>query len=164
MGPLKIEDIFFSNVCSAIRRKILLKNPSDEQLIMSEDQQWAKDMLIAGYSIAYQPKAIVKHSHNYNLLTVFRRFFDSGVSFRQMKEKGDFTPGLTKEGLYHIKLEIKYLIEKGYTLKIPYAFVYNAMKYLGVRIGMENKKLPTWLNKKMSHHKYFWETKSDQPK
>ena len=80
-----------------------------------------------------------------------------------MKEKGDFTPGITKEGLYHIKLEIEYLIENGNAAQIPYALIYNAMKYLGLRIGMENKKLPIWLNKKMSHHKYFWDPKLDQP-
>ena len=38
-----ISSIFFSNVCSAISRQVWEKIPFDESLIMSEDQQWAKE-------------------------------------------------------------------------------------------------------------------------
>ncbi len=161
LGPIKLEDIFFSNVCSAVRRDILLKYPFDEELIISEDQQWAKDVLLAGYSIAYQPKAMVVHSHNYNLKTVFRRFFDSGVSFEQMKKKGDFHPGFKKNGLNQLREEMRYMIKNGHGVMLPYEFLYNAMKYLGLEIGMKSSKLPTWLNKSMSQHRYFWKTRTD---
>lgn len=158
LGPVNLDDIFFSNVCSAIRKEILLKYPFDEQLIISEDQQWAKDALLAGYSIAYQPKAMVVHSHNYNLKTVFRRFFDSGVSFEQMKKKGNFHPGFKKNGFSQVKEEMMYMIKNGYGPMLPYSLLYNAMKFLGLEIGMKSSKLPTWLNKSMSQHRYFWST------
>lgn len=158
LGPVNLDDIFFSNVCSAIRKETLLKYPFDEQLIISEDQQWAKDALLAGYSIAYQPKAMVVHSHNYDLKTVFRRFFDSGVSFEQMKKKGDFNPGFTKDGFSQVREEMRYMIKNGYGSMLPYSLLYNAMKFLGLEIGMKSSKLPTWLNKSMSQHRYFWST------
>ena len=37
-----LKDIFFSNVSSALRKDILEKYPFNEQIIMSEDQEWAK--------------------------------------------------------------------------------------------------------------------------
>ena len=162
LGPIKLDDIFFSNVCSAIRKKTLQQYPFDEKLIMSEDQQWAKDVLLAGYSVAYQPKAIVRHSHNYTLLSVFRRFFDSGVSFEQMKQKGDFQPVFTKNGLKELKSEIHYMKKNGFAVFIPYALLYNSMKYLGVRFGMKSSRMPKWLNKSMSHHQYFWESRTEK--
>ncbi len=157
LGPLKLEDIFFSDVCSAIRKKILLQYPFDEELIISEDQQWAKDVLLEGYSLAYQPEAIVVHSHNYDLKTVFRRFFDSGVSFEQMKKKGDFQPTFTKNGVNELKTQVHYMRKNGFTALIPYALIYNCVKFLGLRFGMKSSKIPRRINKKMSQHQAFWE-------
>jgi rhamnosyltransferase len=156
LGPVKLDDIFFSNVCSAIRKKTLMAFPFDEQLIMSEDQEWAKEVLLAGHSIAYQPEAVIQHSHNYSLRSVFRRFFDSGVSFAQMKQKGNFQPKFTKDGLSTFKEEVQYMLSNGHGLILPYVVIYDTMKYIGMELGMKNKKLPLWLNKHLSQHRYFW--------
>jgi rhamnosyltransferase len=64
---LGIKDIFFSNVCSAIRRDVWKEIPFDETIIMSEDQLWARQALLAGERILYEPNAAVLHSHNYGL-------------------------------------------------------------------------------------------------
>ncbi|MBF0531092.1 MAG: glycosyltransferase family 2 protein, partial [Deltaproteobacteria bacterium] len=68
-----IRNIFFSNVCSAIRRQVWARVPFDESLIMSEDQQWAKEVLTTGFLIIYEPGATVWHSHNYRLKQVLQR-------------------------------------------------------------------------------------------
>lgn len=81
---LTLEDVFFSNVSSAIRRSILLRFPFDEMLIMSEDQQFSRDVLNAGYAVAYAPDSVVIHSHTYTLRDVFRRYFDSVYSLTQI--------------------------------------------------------------------------------
>ena len=47
---------------------------------MSEDQEWSRRVLLAGFSIVYEPRAVVHHSHAYSIAGAFRRFFDSGVS------------------------------------------------------------------------------------
>ena len=41
---LSFQTVFFSNVSAAIRRGLLLRFPFDENLIMSEDQQLARDL------------------------------------------------------------------------------------------------------------------------
>ena len=54
--------------------------PFDEDLIMSEDQQFSRDVIAAGHAVVYQPQSVVVHSHNYSLATCFRRYFDSVYS------------------------------------------------------------------------------------
>ncbi|NCC53355.1 MAG: glycosyltransferase, partial [Spartobacteria bacterium] len=76
--------IFFSNVSAAIRRATLLAHPFDEDIIMSEDQQFARDVMNAGYAVVYTPHSRVLHSHNYTLNICFRRYFDSVYSLTQI--------------------------------------------------------------------------------
>jgi len=56
-GKLDMRTIFFSNANSAIRKEIWEKYPFDDSLIMSEDQEWARKVLLAGYEIIYDPGA-----------------------------------------------------------------------------------------------------------
>ncbi len=53
----------FSNTNSAIRMSAWRALPFDEQAEFAEDQIWAHEMLSQGHSIAYEPGAIVYHSH-----------------------------------------------------------------------------------------------------
>lgn len=152
-----IKDVFFSNVSSAMRRDLLMRFKFNENLIMSEDQQWAKDVLENGYSIFYNPKSVVYHSHNYTLTTVFKRFFDSGVS---LKELGLISPGNYKDGLNYLSYEMRYcLSEMGavkFLLNLPYLAMYEFMRISGFMFGQNYKKLPRCLIKKFSFHKYHW--------
>ena len=72
----------FLNVCSAIRREVSWERvPFNEDLIMSEDQQWLKEVLRQGYAIVYEPAVTVLHSQNYLVRKVFQRNFDSWLFF-----------------------------------------------------------------------------------
>ena len=73
-----------------------------------------------------------------------------------MKNKGDFSSKLTDDGFQYLKSEIRYLLDNKMILAIPYALIYNSMKYFGIQIGKRSSKLPKSLNKKMSQHQYFW--------
>ena len=73
-----------SNVSAAARRDILLRFPFDEDLIMSEDQQFARDVMKAGYTVVYQPASVVLHSHRYSFVQAFQRYFDSVYSLIQI--------------------------------------------------------------------------------
>lgn len=80
---LSMQTTMFSNVASAIRRDVFDASAFVEGMIMSEDQEWAVRMLLAGYTLRYAADAVVRHSHPYSLSQAFRRFFDSGVSAEQ---------------------------------------------------------------------------------
>ena len=77
---LSFEATLFSNVNSAVPRAVLEQYPLATDVIMSEDQEWSRRVLLAGLEIVYEPRAAVRHSHAYTVASAFRRFFDSGVS------------------------------------------------------------------------------------
>ena len=64
---LSMETTLFSNVNAAMPRAIWERFPFVEDIIMSEDQEWSRRVLLEGFSIAYEPTAAVRHSHNYTL-------------------------------------------------------------------------------------------------
>ena len=52
----------FDNVCSCIRRSVWAARPF-APTPMAEDLEWARDVLLAGHTLAYVPAAVVVHSH-----------------------------------------------------------------------------------------------------
>jgi rhamnosyltransferase len=74
VGPLATEDFdrlspvqrhavcAFDNVCSCVRTEVWREHPFRKTAI-AEDLEWARDVLLAGYRIAYAPTAVVRHSH-----------------------------------------------------------------------------------------------------
>lgn len=124
------QNLFFSNVSGAVRRDLLLKFPFREDLIMSEDQFWGREVLRAGYKIVYEPISVVWHSHNYNLIQLFKRYVQSGYSQRQMNLKGDvFVKGAgTALGL------LGYL-GKNKPWLLPFGIVYETVKGTAFILG-----------------------------
>jgi rhamnosyltransferase len=53
----------FDNVCSCIRRSAWSRLPFPEVPI-AEDLQWAREVLLEGYRLAYVPEARVRHLHD----------------------------------------------------------------------------------------------------
>ncbi len=63
----------FSNTNGAFRRKLWETSPFDETLPGAEDIEWARRMQRLGYSILYDPRAAVYHSHGESLPRLLRR-------------------------------------------------------------------------------------------
>ena len=59
----QLERCAFDNVCSCIRRSVWTEHPFKPTPI-GEDIEWARNVLIAGYRLAYVPTAEVIHSHD----------------------------------------------------------------------------------------------------
>jgi len=142
---------FFSNVNSAIKRSLWEKIKFNEKLIISEDHDWAKKAYDLGYKISYIPDASVFHSHKYGLLQVFKRYFDSGVSFFQMGLK----PDVIRNGLGYFIDEIRYVGRES-KIKIPYAICYDISKFVGFQLGINQRWLPNFIKVHLSMHSYFW--------
>ena len=64
----------FDNVCSCIRRSIWRDHPFRATAI-AEDLEWARDVLMAGYRLAYTPQAVVTHSHDRSARYEFARTY-----------------------------------------------------------------------------------------
>jgi rhamnosyltransferase len=74
--------ITFSNVSSCVRKEGLKLLPFSEAIVMVEDQEWAKRVIEAGWTVRYESSSSVYHSHNHSSRTLYRRHFDYGVSYK----------------------------------------------------------------------------------
>ncbi len=64
----------FDNVASAMRRSRWERTPYPERSF-GEDVAWARDVLLDGGSIAFEPGAEVEHSHPINMKREFKRLY-----------------------------------------------------------------------------------------
>lgn len=128
-----LKDIFFSNVGSVVRAEIWRHFPFDEKINMSEDQEWSKRVLRAGYKTAYEPEAKVLHSHDYTIGAVYKRNYASGRSLKGItREK--FWPSLRSVASY-LKAEAGYIVQNHGLRKLPHLFLYELARYGGFALG-----------------------------
>lgn len=146
--------IFFSNVSAAYRRQCLLDHPFDPSLIMGEDQQAARDLLLAGYGIAYAPASRVIHSHGYPLPALFRRYFDSAVANRQVQQVQTTTadPALPARQQLRIFQELL----RHHPATLPAFFLQNAVKAAALACGRLSPRLPKSWCRRLSMHPAYW--------
>jgi rhamnosyltransferase len=154
-APLEFADVFFSNVSAAIRREALLRHPFDEELIMSEDQQFSRDVIAAGHAVVYQPESVVVHSHNYSLATCFRRYFDSVYSLTLIFPRHGL--GTTASmGTGYVAQEVRYMV-RNHPLSLPHYVMYNFAKISGAFAAHFAERLPRSLLRRLSLHRYHWD-------
>ena len=152
---LTFPDVFFSNVSAAVRRSLLLRYPFDETLIMSEDQQFARDLLNAGLAVVYQPESVVIHSHCYSLATAFRRYFDSVYSLTLIFPTQDLQFSAAM-GRCYLRREISFMLRR-HPFYIPYYCLYNLAKVAGALAGHLGAHLPRCVARVFSLHRYHWD-------
>jgi rhamnosyltransferase len=136
LSELGIKTFFFSNACSAIRRREFEKAGGfPEDVMMFEDMLFAARLLEKGYKILYTPEARVIHSHNLSLGQQFKRYFDAGASFKNHPWFLGLS-GSGKEGAKFLMEELRYLAGNGKYHWIPYALVEAVFKFCGYRMGL----------------------------
>jgi rhamnosyltransferase len=152
VAELSMDVTLFSNVNAAIRRKLWERFPFSSDLVMSEDQEWSRSALLAGYTLVYEPRAAVRHSHNYTLVAAFKRFFDSGVSSERayMADNAESGKVLRRRALAYGWGEMRWLWSTHQRGWIPYATVYEATKMAGLVLGINHHRLPLSLKRRFS--------------
>ena len=155
---ISIHTTHFSNVNSAMPRTLWERFRFADDLIMSEDQEWSRRALIAGYAIRYQPSAVVRHSHRYSIGGAFSRFFDSGVSADRayVGEARSSSAALRKAGVMYARGEIAWLWRSGQRRWIPYTAVYELAKFAGLQLGRRHRLLPFAVKHRLSGLKSYW--------
>jgi rhamnosyltransferase len=155
---LDFEITLFSNVNSAMTRKTWQEYPFAEDIVMSEDQEWSRRVLLAGLEIVYEPKAAVHHSHPYSLASAFRRFFDSGVSAERSYVDDDRASrrALWKAAARYSRGEVAWLWATGHRRWIPYAALLEATKFAGLQLGRQHELLPVGVRRRFSDYPEFW--------
>jgi len=155
---LSMETTLFSNVSSAIRADVFARFPFVDDIIMSEDQEWSRRVLLAGYALRYVPEAVVHHSHPYKLRQAFRRFFDSGVSSERAYMAGARPSSvvLRRQALRYARGELAWLWSTGRRRWIPYSAAYEAAKFAGLQLGIRHERLPYALKVRFSALPGYW--------
>jgi rhamnosyltransferase len=154
---ISMESTLFSNANSAIRRSVWEQFPFADDIIMSEDQEWSRRVLIAGWRLAYEPQAVVRHSHPYTIAAAFRRFFDSGVSSERAYLGAEPSRAvLRRRALEYVRAELGWLIRSGNARWIPYASVYELAKLAGLQLGTRHRSLPLWLKLRFTMNPSWW--------
>ena len=159
-ATMGIKTVFLSNSFAAYRRADLLEAGGfPSHLIMGEDTYVAAKMLLAGKKVAYCADATVFHSHNYNLVEEFRRYFDAGVLHAREPWIRDHFGGAENEGLRFVNSELRYLLGRNPFL-IPSAILRTLFKFVGFRLGLQEGRLPIAVKRRLSMLRSYW---YDQP-
>lgn len=77
------KESFYSDVCSAAPRKFLTETIGYRPVKYSEDYEYGKDIIDAGYIKAYTAKGIVEHSNDVRLTEYKKRIFDETYNVRK---------------------------------------------------------------------------------
>ena len=150
---LTFEETLFSNVNSSMLRATWEAFPFADDIIMSEDQEWSRRILRAGFEIVYEPEATVYHSHAYSVLSAMKRFFDSGASAERAYVDGaESSTALRRAGARYAYGELAWLWTTGQRRWIPYTAVYELAKFAGLQLGRRHRLLPATLKTHMSAH------------
>ena len=131
-----METTLFSNANSAIPRRIWEAVPFADDVVMSEDQEWSRRILLAGHTIVYEPRAAVRHSHDYSLREAFSRFYASGASADRSYVAGaGSSAALRRAAARYAVSELLWLWRAGHRRWIPFTAVYELTKAAGLTLG-----------------------------
>jgi rhamnosyltransferase len=156
VGQIGTKVFFCSNSFAAYRRSISVSlGGFRHDLILGEDMEFAARAVQAGYINMYTATATVRHSHDYSVAQLIRRYFDIGVFDQRnpwMRRQFGSHRG---EGLRFIGSEFRYLKARS-PLQILRAFCQNAAKLVGYRLGRIERLLPKSTKRRLSMLPGFW--------
>ena len=130
-----LQTFFFSDASSAIKRETFVKlNGYDgKKLPTNEDMYFAFKLITNGYKIKYCADSIVEHSHKFTLKQLYKRYYDTGVFFKQNSYLNKYKVNQAGGGmaLYILKRAIQ---DKNIPVLIQ--FIPNMVaRFIGMKIG-----------------------------
>lgn len=80
-----LRTFFFSDASSAIKNDVLKKlyYYDGKYLKINEDMYFAYKLIMNGYRIKYVANSVVVHSHNFKFKELYKRYYDTGIFFKQ---------------------------------------------------------------------------------
>lgn len=156
---LTLSHCFFSTASGAIRAALWKTHPFREDVVVSEDQAWASEVMRAGHTIVYEPASGVLHSHQLSILGVFRRNFDAGYSIWQIYAGKTGIPLLT--AIKRLAREAVFVLRQA-NMNDRLRFIpYEAARHLGFILGKYGEYLPKSLCMRMSSLPNFWRRRGE---
>lgn len=158
---LGIKAFFMTNVCSAfITKEFWEIGAFPEKTILNEDMIISSKFILSGKKIHYAANARVIHSHDYTYIQQFKRNFDIAVSLVDYDEILKYAKS-ESEGVKYVKEAIKHLIKIKKIYLIPHLIIDSGFRFIGYKAGMNYKRIPMKLVKKMSMHSFYFNNKEN---
>ena len=142
IDKLGLLTFFYSDASSAVKNSIYKKvNAYDnKRLIINEDMYLAEKIITSGYRIKYCSDSEVFHSHIFKLSELYKRYFDTGVFFKQNSQFLKYKSNESGFALAKYILK-KSLEEKNYKVTINLLPNF-AARFIGNELGKRYDKLP----------------------
>ncbi len=130
------DNLFISDVNSALKKDIWQKFRFSEKVIVAEDKELAARLLRAGWTLIYEPAAPVYHSHDLSLKDVFKRSFLFGIALKQGSGGLPRSRNWAAHRLGYILQEINFVLSQDrWWYWLPYSIAYELTKLLGIACG-----------------------------
>ena len=132
---------FFSTVSCAIRKSIWKNFKFPEDIPVYEDTALIRKIIGSGYKVIYEPKSVVYHAHNYSILGIFQRYFDTGLIWNKLNYSKNSSNKFQSEGISYLIEGIKFFIRKKLIIWIPGFIMHTAAGFIGLTLGKHGNKI-----------------------
>jgi len=134
MPVLGIKAIFFSNVCSAIKKDVFFEvGMFPEDVPLNEDMLFAYKVIEKGYRIIYQAESRLFHTHDYSLFQRFIRDFKIGFILNRSGLLEVVSPA--NEGFKYLKSGVSFFLEEKKAYLLGNFFLDTMLRYLAYSLG-----------------------------
>ena len=157
LSKLGIKTFFLSDCCSAYRREAIDSvGLYNEPNLICCDMILAAKLVYAGYKIAYTAEAEVYHSHDYSIVTQYKRNFDTGA---EIAINGHLFGNveIKSEGVKLVKFVLKELVKKGHFIMGIHFCVDCVARLKGHNDGIHYRRYSKEQIKKRSLNLSFWD-------
>lgn len=137
---MQLMAFFASDACSAYDRNVFLELNGYQgyNVMMNEDQLYSKIILDAGYKKKYCADAVVEHSHKYKLRQLYRRYYETGIFYREIKV---FEGYKSINSGFSLAFYILWQALKHFDIPVLFRWLPDMMaRYLGMKNGKKDGK------------------------
>jgi len=137
-----LKEIHFSNSNCAVRKGVWEKFRFNEQVPWAEDILWQREVIQAGFSIAYAPGAAVYHTHRVNVRDTFRISRNCASTLALMTQKRQTVAMVVYDmGIFLYSVpnslfqNLNYILRNNYTEYLSVAPLYVMSEWFGWLAG-----------------------------
>ena len=134
-----LRTFFFSDASSAISNEVFkkLNYYDDKNLSISEDMYIAYKIIMNGYKIKYVANSEIIHSHNFKFKELYKRYYDTGIFFKENSYLDKFGTNKTGGGMAKYVLS-RILQEKDFEAFIRF-WPDMIARFVGMKMGKYSK-------------------------
>jgi rhamnosyltransferase len=149
---------WFSNTSSCLRREVWEAHPF-ARVDFAEDAEWADRVLRAGFTLVYEPKSCVVHSHDYGLADQFAQNMDHARGMHRIFpfDYAQLPPLRARlfSFLRTLGRDARFIWRRPQPVWrrvfwLAYSPLWHLASHLGTLAGRHAERLPAWLTRRIS--------------